>query len=239
MDTVTYAKHRRYPANHGYYMPDGTPPVALVVHTTNNARPTAFATEAAFLYTSAKVSAHYLIGKRAADGVVQFLPDDYRAWHAGPARAPFGNDASIGVELHVSVGERPTDYQIDALTALVRTKMRALAIPARLIETHRAVALPTGRKTDPEGWPDAAFYAWRDALVPSSSIEAPGGGRHACDPDFAAAWDLWQHGYATGPQRTTGDGAIVVPCERAWLKREADGRIRPALLADVWEWSRF
>ncbi len=31
-------------------------------------------------------------------------------------------------------------------------------------ETHRAVAWPLGRKSDPEGWSNAAFYQWRKQM---------------------------------------------------------------------------
>lgn len=170
IDRTTYDKASRYPLpappalGHGY-APRKLPPTSLVVHTTNNqAKATPFASEADFLYTAANVSAHYLIGK---DGrIVQFLdPRIYAAWHAGSAIGPWLNEYSIGVELHVSVGERPTQAQRDALAWLCGRLMAEYGFASDRIETHRYVATPVGRKSDPEGWPNAEFYQWRATLT--------------------------------------------------------------------------
>lgn len=162
IDTVSYDKARTYPLNHGYE-PRGGVPSSILLHSTNNKRPTVFEGECDYLYRSADVSAHYLISKRGV--VVQFL-DPYRwaAWHAGRALAPYLNKYSIGIELHISVGEHPTPEQLDAAAALCRVLRTNYGILSGRIDTHRAVALPAGRKSDPEGWADSAFYAWRDAL---------------------------------------------------------------------------
>jgi hypothetical protein len=42
-----------------------------------------------------------------------------------------------------------------------------------MVETHRKIALPAGRKKDPAGWDDAAFYAWRATLAPVSPPQSP------------------------------------------------------------------
>jgi hypothetical protein len=78
---------------------------------------------------------------------------------------PYLNKYSIGIELHISVGERPTVQQLAALSALCRALMTNYGIDLGRVDTHRAVALPKGRKTDPEGWDDLAFYAWRSTLL--------------------------------------------------------------------------
>lgn len=194
LDPTNYRKDTRYPLFHGYAGHRGAP-TSIVIHTTNNSRPnTSFAGEALFLRDTDAVSAHYLVGK--AGQIVQFLPDELEAWHAGEARAGFGNAESIGIENHVSVGETFTPAQNQALTALVESLMLRWAIPAQRIETHRKIALPKGRKSDPEGWADAAFYAWRDAL--------------GLDP-----WAAWGTAYPLRPDQRQWATA------QAWLPRRA------------------
>jgi hypothetical protein len=179
INKTKYAK-TAYPLRHGYdRRPSGVYPSKVTIHTTNNPRKnTAFTDEAEYLHESAKVSSHFLIGKRVAQGIVQFLPETFRAWHAGDSKPGWGNSETIGIELHVSEGEAPTDYQILTLTELVRSLMRGWGIPPQNVETHRFTAVPKGRKTDPEGWGDEAFYNWRDELVT------------VLDP-----WSLWGNDY--------------------------------------------
>lgn len=167
IDRTTYNKAARYPVGHGYdRRPKGLTPSSILVHSTNNRRKTTFQSEAEYLYTSPYVGAGYLIGKTPADGVVQFLDDGLRAWHAGVALLPYINSKSIGIEMHVSIGERPTAFQIDALTQLVAGLMHRHKIGANYIETHRAAAVPPGRKSDPEGFDQIAFNAWKRRIVP-------------------------------------------------------------------------
>jgi hypothetical protein len=170
-DATRYDKAATYPVGHGYTRrPSGVRPQAVLIHSTNNSRPTAFIGEARFLFTSKDVSAHYLIGKSAQAGVVQFLdPAPWAAWHSGDC-APdvYQNPTSIGIELHISVGEAPTAYQVETCADLVRALMKYFAIPADRVATHRAVAVPPGRKRDPEGWNEAAFADWRNALTPTA-----------------------------------------------------------------------
>ena len=162
IDTASYNKALHFPPGHGYE-PRGGVPSSIILHSTNNKRATAFEGECDFLYRSPDVSAHYLVSKGGA--VVQFL-DPYRwaAWHAGRALVPYLNKYSIGIELHISVGEKPTQAQLAAAAALCRVLRTNYGILSGRIDTHRAVALPAKRKSDPEGWSDSAFYAWRDAL---------------------------------------------------------------------------
>src|SRR5262245_8753717 len=175
IDQTTYDKADRFRPGHGYghqtdagyqaQRPD--PPTSIIIHTTNNRRPdTAFASEATFLYQSPDVSAHYLCGKVPAAGIVQFPDASIEAWHSGAARHAYLNPNSIGLENHVHVGEGWTAWQHEALTWLVQGLMARWGIPSSSIETHRAVALPIGRKADPEGWSNEDFYAWRSQLQP-------------------------------------------------------------------------
>lgn len=154
----------------GYQSRGGVVPSSIIIHTTNNKRATEFDTEAVFLRDSAAVSAHFLIGK---DGrIVQFLdPLRWQAWHAGVCLPAFSNPRSIGIEHHVSIGEAWTPAQRASCTWLTQHLMRNFGIPAGMVETHRAVARPIGRKSDPEGWDNQAFYTWRATLAPSAPNE--------------------------------------------------------------------
>ena len=93
-----------------------------------------------------KVSSHFLIRR---DGeVVQFVPVERRAWHAG-ASSWRGrgrcNDFSVGIELEGSDDDVFTPEQYDALASLARQLRTKL--PLRDIAAHSDVA--PGRKTDP------------------------------------------------------------------------------------------
>jgi N-acetyl-anhydromuramyl-L-alanine amidase AmpD len=160
-----YRKDSHLPLGKGYSLrPGGIKPSAIVIHTTNSPHQnTAFEAEAAYLRDSPDVSAHFLVGKQGQ--IAQILHPDLAAWHAGNALSGFTNAHSIGIESHVSQGETWTGSQRAALTWLVRWLMSLYTISPAMVDTHRKIALPPGRKSDPEGWPDAAFYTWRAALA--------------------------------------------------------------------------
>lgn len=170
IDTESYNKAARYAQRHGYQL-RGASPSAIVIHSTNNSRRgTAFAGEAQYLYESADVSAHFLISKTGR--IVRFLhPKTHQAWHVGVALEAFANAKSIGIELHTSVGEQPTQLQKDATAWLCGQLMAEYKIGVEQVDTHRAVARPIGRKSDPEGWSNDDFYRWRAALgVPTVQV---------------------------------------------------------------------
>jgi hypothetical protein len=173
--TETYRKDTLHKPGHGYgrnigsaVRPNwvaerGFPLSTVVVHTTNNQqKDTKPWNEATFIRDSPDVSCHDLIFKDGTIAVI--LPPYAVAWHAGVALRAFTNINSYGIELHCSVGEKPTQAQIDSLTWRVRDLIGKYSIPKANIETHRAVALPAGRKTDPEGWDNDSFYSWRARL---------------------------------------------------------------------------
>ena len=93
-----------------------------------------------------RVSAHFLV-RRNGD-LVQFVPCELRAWHAG-ASAWNGrercNDFSVGIELEGSDEAPFTALQYETLAALV-TALRA-RYPIAGIAGHSEIA--PGRKTDP------------------------------------------------------------------------------------------
>ncbi len=99
-----------------------------------------------------RVSAHLYI--RRDGSLIQFVPCDARAWHAGPSSwkgRPRCNDYSIGVELEGSdfVPFRAAQYA--ALTTVVR-QLRT-RYPIADMVGHSDIA--PGRKTDP-----GPFFEW-------------------------------------------------------------------------------
>jgi len=96
-----------------------------------------------------QVSAHLLLRR---DGeVVQFVPFQRRAWHAGEScfrGDSCCNDFSIGIELEGTDESPYEDVQYDCLIAVLAAIMAAYpAIELRRIAGHCDVA--PGRKTDP------------------------------------------------------------------------------------------
>lgn len=104
-----------------------------------------------------RVSAHFLVRR---DGeVVQFVPVQSRAWHAGESawrgRARC-NDFSVGVELEGGDADPFTAAQYAALARLARALRERL--PLRELAAHSDVA--PGRKTDP-----GAGFDWAALLA--------------------------------------------------------------------------
>ncbi len=96
-----------------------------------------------------RVSSHLFIRR---DGeVLQFVPYQRRAWHAGVSRMQGRercNDFSIGIELEGTDHQPYTDAQYLALAAVSRDIMRRFpAITLGRIVGHNDIA--PGRKTDP------------------------------------------------------------------------------------------
>ncbi|HTU54872.1 MAG TPA: N-acetylmuramoyl-L-alanine amidase [Acetobacteraceae bacterium] len=101
---------------------------------------------------AARVSSHYLLEE---DGTLwQLVPDERRAWHAGPSfwRGHTDiNSRSIGIEI-VNPGHewgyRPfPPIQMDAVIALCTTLLARHPIPARNVLAHSDIA--PDRKQDP------------------------------------------------------------------------------------------
>lgn len=99
-----------------------------------------------------RVSSHFLVHR---DGqVIQFVPCNKRAWHAGVSTwrgRSRCNDFSIGIELEGSDYEPFTERQYDSLVRLTRRLKRAY--PIRDITGHSDIA--PERKTDP-----GPFFDW-------------------------------------------------------------------------------
>ena len=93
-------------------------PFATVVHTTDMP-PETFATLIGSWTTTAgnSASAHFVIGRSAADGVVQLVPIDHASFHAGGSghgsfvagsQSWQPNSVAIGIEIHCAGGIRQT-----------------------------------------------------------------------------------------------------------------------------------
>lgn len=132
---------------------------AIIIHDTETPGVSRAATIVRhFLNPRSEVSAHYVIGK--AGEIVQCVPDEMRAWHAGPSH--FGgrkkvNDFSIGIELvNAQTGRDPfTDAQYDSLIALTASLVQAHGIPLDRIVGHKDVTDFPEYKRDP-----AANFDW-------------------------------------------------------------------------------
>ena len=96
-----------------------------------------------------KVSSHLLI--RRDGSVVQFVPLDKRAWHAGVSQC-LGrdrvNDFSIGIELEGCDEDQFEEDQYESLSRLIELLLQEyLKIDRSRIFGHSEIA--PGRKTDP------------------------------------------------------------------------------------------
>jgi len=100
-----------------------------------------------------RVSAHFVV--RRDGGLIQFVPVQRRAWHAGASRwrgRARCNDFSVGVELEGTERRCFDDAQYAQLASLVRAL--CVALPVREIAAHSDIA--PGRKSDPGArfdWP--------------------------------------------------------------------------------------
>jgi hypothetical protein len=165
-----YDKTKLYPVGHGYDLRSGAAIKALILHSTDGNYGSSFENEAAFLRDSAKVSAHFLVGKQGR--IACIVPPSFRAWHSGEVSPPaFSNDTSIGVETHYTTRETWPQAGQDALTWLVRQLIKQFGITKSNIDTHRKVAIPAGRKPDPLQYTDEQFYNWRDALYTAPKLQ--------------------------------------------------------------------
>lgn len=135
---------------------------AIVIHDTETPGVTRAATIVNhFLNPRSEVSAHYVIGK--AGEIVQCVPDELRAWHAGPSHMDgrtHVNDFSIGIELvNAQTGRDPfTDAQYESLVALTAALIEAHDIPLERIVGHKDVTDYPAVKRDPASNFDWARY---------------------------------------------------------------------------------
>lgn len=115
-----------------------------IIHRNDRSRRPSFFAEIAHL----RVSAHCLIRR---DGeIVQYVPFDKRAWHAGVSNYQGRercNDFSIGIELEGTDTLAYTDAQYQQLAAVTRTLIACYPAIADNMTGHCNIA--PDRKTDP------------------------------------------------------------------------------------------
>ena len=96
-----------------------------------------------------KVSAHLLIDREGV--VIQFVPFDQRAWHAGVsafAGRPACNDFSIGIELEGTDTDPYTHLQYECLVKITQCLIAEYpALNSERVAGHSDIA--PDRKTDP------------------------------------------------------------------------------------------
>lgn len=166
------ADARRVPSTHYNERPEGEVPRLLVVHNIS-LPPGEFggpyidqlftgilcAQEHPYFAQIAdlRVAAHCLI--RREGEIVQYVPFDKRAWHAGQSSyrgIENCNDFSIGIELE-GTDELPyTEQQYQALSAITQSLIEAYALAEENITGHSDIA--PGRKTDPGPSFDWDYY---------------------------------------------------------------------------------
>jgi N-acetyl-anhydromuramyl-L-alanine amidase AmpD len=125
---------------------------------------------------AARVSAHYLITK--AGRVYQLVPDAACAWHAGRCEwlgETKINEMSLGIELENANNgrDRYPAAQLDALVELTLIKVRQYGIGLDMIVRHAEVARPVGRKSDPAGFPWAAYVQRIGGSLRDSAAATP------------------------------------------------------------------
>lgn len=198
------------------------------------------------------VSCHYYITREGK--IYQLVDDAKRAWHAGKSVLNgvwYCNDYSIGVETeHVDNGPPMPRTQLDAITWLARTLIARYAIPKSGVSTHRAVAYPFGRKSDPTDVSDAQFYDWVDDLYAVDELRArtlagvPGTGDRYCSIPvydfYNARGGLTYCGYPLADEYeaiygSTNASCSVLPCERVTLKRSDEYGVEQALQREALE----
>ena len=167
---------RRVPSPNSDSRPEGSKVDLLVVHSislprgryrgdaierlfTNRLDPAAHPSFAGL--AALRVSSHFLI--RRSGELVQFVPLERRAWHAGVSRwraRERCNDFSVGVELEGVDDAAFAPAQYARLVQLLRTL--TVRLPLRAIAAHSDVA--PGRKSDP-----GRGFDWRRVLAALSS----------------------------------------------------------------------
>lgn len=140
-----------FPSPHYNQRPPDMPVDMIVLHHTDRFAST-WAVARFFQQPGVQASAHYVVGKEGL--IIQCVPDDRAAWHAGPSiwgERPGVNDYSIGIEL-VNDGDGADPYterQYDALARLVAHLMSKYRLTLDRVVGHKDVAIPLGRKPDP------------------------------------------------------------------------------------------
>lgn len=212
---TAYRKDRIYPAGHGYGRNIGTRDlpiwigersgtvIRVIIHATHGQPGTADAAEASYLCHSPDVSAHGLIGR---DGTwYEILPANLQAWHSGDCDPDsFENPTSYGIELHAAASEPITAAQKATLEAKLLELRREYGIGAPDVRSHRSVAVPPGRKSDPGTWSDTDLNRWVSTIFSTALSPDPIPGAltpYTADSPIVAPPRGTQAGYVAALQR--------------------------------------
>jgi N-acetylmuramoyl-L-alanine amidase len=139
--------------------PSGTHPFAVVMHATGSGERHSGYSNLSQLRRrfngAVEVSAHYGIDRKGR--VMQFVPDDKRAWHTA---APGWNDVAIGIEmLNDNSGKEPfPPAQVEAARLLVQELAQRHDIPLEYVVRHRDVQ-PWDRSDPASNFPWKRFRA--------------------------------------------------------------------------------
>ena len=186
-----------------------------------------------------EVSAHYIV--REDGRIIQSVPENLRAWHAGAGT--WGtetdvNSASIGIEI-VNGGH---DYdlpayplrQIAAVIALCKGIMIRRNIPRERVLGHSDVS--PGRKVDPGEkfpWQLLADSGVGLYVLPAKIVPGPSLGLGAMGPEVQALQEaLAAYGYSIPPsgQYDSATRDVVAAFQRHFRPARVDGIADPSTL---------
>jgi N-acetylmuramoyl-L-alanine amidase len=221
---------------------EGRRPDLLLLHYTGMA--SAEAALARLCDPAAEVSSHYLVMEDGA--VIQLVPEDRRAWHAGAASWAGETDinsCSIGIEI-VNPGHEGglppyPERQIAAVTELCRAIVAHWGIAPHRVLGHSDVA--PGRKEDPgELFPwdrlaRAGIGHWVEpAPITGGAVLLPGDSA----PEVEALQDalaFYGYGLATTGILDEPTREVVTAFQRHFRPARVDGAVDASTLATLGE----
>ena len=222
--------------NHGERL---RPISALILHYTG--MPTSESALALLRSPAAEVSAHYFVEENGE--VLQLVPEDRRAWHAGKsfwAGETDLNSASIGIEIVHPGHDDPRPFparQIASVIALSRDICRRHAIAPQRVLAHSDIAV--SRKIDP-----GEFFPW-DVLAregvghyvaPAPILGDEGLGPGDSGEKVRRLQDhLARYGYAIAQSSNFDDDTakVVTTFQRHFRPEKIDGRADVSTLATL------
>ncbi|MFY9626934.1 MAG: N-acetylmuramoyl-L-alanine amidase [Methylocystis sp.] len=222
--------------NHGERL---RPISALILHYTG--MPTSESALALLRSPAAEVSAHYFVEENGE--VLQLVPEDRRAWHAGKsfwAGETDLNSASIGIEIVHPGHDDPRPFparQIASVIALSRDICRRHAIAPQRVLAHSDIAV--SRKIDP-----GEFFPW-DVLAregvghyvaPAPILGDEGLGPGDSGEKVRRLQDqLARYGYAIAQSSNFDDDTakVVAAFQRHFRPEKIDGRADVSTLATL------
>jgi N-acetylmuramoyl-L-alanine amidase len=210
---------------------NGRPPDMILLHYTG--MQTGEAALQQLTKAASKVSSHYVVFENGR--IVQCVPEDKRAWHAGEsswAGETDINSCSIGIEIANPGHEHGyLDFpkrQIAATTALCRSILTRNTVPPVRVLAHSDIA--PARKQDPgERFPwrtlyDSGVGHWvRPAPINESSVLVALGDSGEAVTAFQEMLAEYGYGIATSGIYDSATHAVVTAFQRHFRPERADG----------------